>query len=379
MRSCSCVSAGRDTGASRRDHDRGLITRRPPHERQMSEHAVPISVRLSAEGHGSRTDDFRSSCSVSCRSTSERSRPGKIEERPSKDGTYLSLTCTFKAQSREQLDALYRELTSCERSCSCSDERSRNTALSFSRRHANHDLAGRFAAIQDLERIGEALEPISSVTWGLIFPSLNSLNRPCRFCACTAGSRRVCAPQNTPTSEQPFSSGRFSGIAGILPTGKTDHEIAPIPAPCCARFVRQVGADRIVGDIDAAVASELHDLGLDGIRRVVEHSIRAVLFRQRELFIRARSQPALLAPRALPISIAVNPTPPAAPEHEQCFARFELRALYQRVIRRAIVHKKPGCGSHAHGPGNGISVAAVGDAFFCEPALPAIASTRAPG
>jgi putative lipoic acid-binding regulatory protein len=39
----------------------------------------------------------------------------QIEERPSKDGSYLSLTCTFEAQSREQLDALYRELTSCER------------------------------------------------------------------------------------------------------------------------------------------------------------------------------------------------------------------------------------------------------------------------
>ncbi len=39
----------------------------------------------------------------------------RIEERPSKDGSYLSLTYTFEAQSREQLDALYRELTSCEK------------------------------------------------------------------------------------------------------------------------------------------------------------------------------------------------------------------------------------------------------------------------
>ncbi|MFO7306386.1 MAG: DUF493 domain-containing protein [Gammaproteobacteria bacterium] len=38
-----------------------------------------------------------------------------IEERPSRDGKYLSITCTFQAQSREQLDALYRELTSCEK------------------------------------------------------------------------------------------------------------------------------------------------------------------------------------------------------------------------------------------------------------------------
>jgi putative lipoic acid-binding regulatory protein len=39
----------------------------------------------------------------------------QIEERPSKDGNYLSLTCTFQATSRAQLDALYTELTSCER------------------------------------------------------------------------------------------------------------------------------------------------------------------------------------------------------------------------------------------------------------------------
>jgi len=38
-----------------------------------------------------------------------------IEERPSRDGNYLSLTCTFEASSREQLDALYRELTAHEK------------------------------------------------------------------------------------------------------------------------------------------------------------------------------------------------------------------------------------------------------------------------
>lgn len=37
-----------------------------------------------------------------------------VEERPSAKGRYLGLTVTVKAQSREQLDALYRELTACE-------------------------------------------------------------------------------------------------------------------------------------------------------------------------------------------------------------------------------------------------------------------------
>ena len=35
-----------------------------------------------------------------------------MEMRPSKAGNYLSLTCTIRALSQAQLDALYRELTS---------------------------------------------------------------------------------------------------------------------------------------------------------------------------------------------------------------------------------------------------------------------------
>jgi uncharacterized protein len=37
---------------------------------------------------------------------------GKMEMRPSTKGTYLSLTVTVLATSREQLDNLYRELSS---------------------------------------------------------------------------------------------------------------------------------------------------------------------------------------------------------------------------------------------------------------------------
>ena len=36
--------------------------------------------------------------------------PGTIETRPSRAGKYISLTATVNATSREQLDALYREL-----------------------------------------------------------------------------------------------------------------------------------------------------------------------------------------------------------------------------------------------------------------------------
>ena len=64
---------------------------------------------------GRRSDDFRSIVLGIVQKHAGDIEPGQIEERPSRDGNYLSLTCTFAAQSREQLDALYQELTSCER------------------------------------------------------------------------------------------------------------------------------------------------------------------------------------------------------------------------------------------------------------------------
>jgi putative lipoic acid-binding regulatory protein len=64
---------------------------------------------------GRRSDDFRSIVLGIVRKHAGDIAPERIEERPSRDGNYLSLTCTFAAQSREQLDALYRELTACER------------------------------------------------------------------------------------------------------------------------------------------------------------------------------------------------------------------------------------------------------------------------
>ena len=64
---------------------------------------------------GRRSDDFRSIVLGIVQKHAGDIALERIEERPSRDGNYLSLTCTFAAQSREQLDALYRELTSCER------------------------------------------------------------------------------------------------------------------------------------------------------------------------------------------------------------------------------------------------------------------------
>ena len=39
---------------------------------------------------------------------------GAVKSRQSRNGNYLSITVTIQAKSREQLDAIYMELTSCE-------------------------------------------------------------------------------------------------------------------------------------------------------------------------------------------------------------------------------------------------------------------------
>jgi len=39
---------------------------------------------------------------------------GAVQSRPSRNGNYLSVTITFTAESREQLDALYTELNAHE-------------------------------------------------------------------------------------------------------------------------------------------------------------------------------------------------------------------------------------------------------------------------
>lgn len=64
---------------------------------------------------GYHTDDFRSIALGIVQKHIGRVDSGKIEERPSKDGKYLGLTFNFTADSRAQLDALYQELTACEK------------------------------------------------------------------------------------------------------------------------------------------------------------------------------------------------------------------------------------------------------------------------
>jgi putative lipoic acid-binding regulatory protein len=60
---------------------------------------------------GRRADGFAQTvCDIVQRHAAD-FHPGSVEMRASKNGRYLSLTVTLNARSREQLDALYAELS----------------------------------------------------------------------------------------------------------------------------------------------------------------------------------------------------------------------------------------------------------------------------
>ena len=68
--------------------------------------AFPIKVM------GRRTDDFAQSIVDVVLRHAPDFDASTLEMRTSREGNYLSVTATITATSREQLDALYRELTS---------------------------------------------------------------------------------------------------------------------------------------------------------------------------------------------------------------------------------------------------------------------------
>jgi len=60
---------------------------------------------------GRREDGFAQTISGVVQRHAEDFNPGTLEMRASRNGRYLSLTATINAKSREQLDALYQELS----------------------------------------------------------------------------------------------------------------------------------------------------------------------------------------------------------------------------------------------------------------------------
>ncbi|MCU0762290.1 MAG: DUF493 family protein [Hydrogenophaga sp.] len=79
-----------------------------PPERSLIEYPVRFPIKVM----GANTTEFHAAMVHIARAFEPAFDPGSVEQRPSKAGNYMGLTLAVHVTSREQLDELYRTLTS---------------------------------------------------------------------------------------------------------------------------------------------------------------------------------------------------------------------------------------------------------------------------
>lgn len=76
----------------------------------MSESALAFPCDFPIKVMGKKERGFAQAVTDIVRKHAADFDPATVEMRPSRQGTYLSITCVVRATSRDQLDALYQEL-----------------------------------------------------------------------------------------------------------------------------------------------------------------------------------------------------------------------------------------------------------------------------
>ena len=79
-----------------------------PRKESLIEYPCDFPIKVM----GARVDGFAEAMAHVAQQFDPGFNPATIEMRPSKAGNYLSVTLTIRATSREQLDNMYRTLTS---------------------------------------------------------------------------------------------------------------------------------------------------------------------------------------------------------------------------------------------------------------------------
>jgi putative lipoic acid-binding regulatory protein len=78
---------------------------------EQKETLLEFPCEFSVKAMGLATDDFDSVVVEIVRRHVPDLGEGAVKTRPSKEGKYLSVTVTFEATSKPQLDAIYQDLT----------------------------------------------------------------------------------------------------------------------------------------------------------------------------------------------------------------------------------------------------------------------------
>ena len=79
-------------------------------DKPLLEFPCQFPIKVMGRAH----DDFESLVATLVRQHAPDLGEAAIRSRPSKEGKFIAVTVTVTATSREQLDAIYTELTACE-------------------------------------------------------------------------------------------------------------------------------------------------------------------------------------------------------------------------------------------------------------------------
>src|SRR6266446_5717650 len=144
------------------------------------------------------------------------------------------------------------------------------------------------------------------------------------------GSRRAKSPQNTPTTEAPLRSTRFSGSLGISPAAKPSA-----PGNRAERRLAVGAADRVEDDVDSAPFGESFDALAQIFGGIVDGRVGAVLAAHRELLVARCAGDDARAERLADLDRGQADAAGRA-EHEQRFAGLQGAAVAQRMVRSAV-------------------------------------------
>lgn len=89
-----------------------MSTATPPNDLPERLNLIEFPCDFPLKIMGKRVDDFAQTIAEVVQCFAPDFDPATMEMRPSSSGKYLGLTCTINATSQEQLDDVYRALTS---------------------------------------------------------------------------------------------------------------------------------------------------------------------------------------------------------------------------------------------------------------------------
>jgi hypothetical protein len=89
-----------------------MSTATPPSDLPERLNLIEFPCEFPLKIMGKRVDDFAQTIAEVVQQFAPDFDPATMEMRPSSSGKYLGLTCTINATSQEQLDSVYRALTS---------------------------------------------------------------------------------------------------------------------------------------------------------------------------------------------------------------------------------------------------------------------------